>query len=260
MTTSREHRTVAITANRLAYFLSRYWLLLLTLLLGLWVGLPWLAPVFMKLGWTGMGNAIYLLYAPQCHQFPQRSFFLFGAKPMYSLSEIQAAWQQTNNPLLLRQFTGNPAMGWKVAWSDRMVAMYTSIPLFGLLYWPFRRRLRSLPLWAFALLLLPMAIDGGSHTVSDLAGIGNGFRDSNAWLAALTDQAFPATFYAGDALGSFNSWMRLLTGLLFGLGVVWLVYPSLYRAFNDTARQIEDKFRQADLPVSSTPLSPKEQP
>ncbi len=261
MNSPQAKRTGAITANRLAYFLSRYWLVLLTLLLGLWVGLPWLAPVFMKLGWTSAGNAIYLLYAPQCHQLPQRSFFLFGQKTMYSLGEIQAAWQDTNNPLLLRQFTGNPVMGWKVAWSDRMVAMYTSIALFGLLYWPFRYRLRSLPLWVFALLLLPMIIDGSTHAISDVtAGIGSGFRDTNAWLVTLTNNVFPATFYAGDALGSFNSWMRWLTGLLFGLGVVWLAYPFLHRSFNETAQQIENNFRQADLPLTSTPFSSKEYP
>lgn len=261
MNSPQTKRTGAITANRLVYFLSRYWLLLLTLLLGLWVGLPWLAPIFMKLGWTSAGNAVYLLYAPQCHQLPQRSFFLFGPETMYSLGEVQAAWQNTNNPLLLRQFTGSPALGWKVAWSDRMVAMYTSIVFFGWLYWPFRRRLRSLPLWAFALLLLPMVVDGGTHALSDVtSGIGSGFRDSNAWLVTLTNHVFPATFYAGDAWGSFNSWMRWLTGLLFGLGVVWLAYPFLHRSFNETAQQIEDKFRRADLPLTSPPFSSKESP
>jgi uncharacterized membrane protein len=245
--------------DRLTYFLSRYWLPLLLLLFGIWVGLPWLAPVFMKLGWTGAGNAIYLLYAPQCHQLPQRSFFLFGTKPMYSLSEIQRVWQNTSNPLLLRQFTGNPEMGWKVAWSDRMVAMYTSLFLFALLYWPLRPRLKPLPLWAFILLLLPMAVDGFSHMISDFTGgIGGGFRDNNAWLATLTNHVFSATFYAGDGLGSFNSWMRLLTGLFFGLGAVWFVCPHLHRAFSETALQIETKLRQADLPLSPASFSSKE--
>lgn len=36
--------------NHLAYWLSRRWLLILIVTLGVWVGLPWLAPVFMKLG------------------------------------------------------------------------------------------------------------------------------------------------------------------------------------------------------------------
>lgn len=77
-----------------------------------------------------------------------------------------------------------------------------------------------------------MAIDGGSHYISDIiGGIGGGFRDSNLWLAALTGNAFTATFYAGDALGSFNSVMRLITGILFGLGIVWFFFPRLQRGF-----------------------------
>jgi len=124
------------------------------------------------------------------------------------------------DPAVLRQFIGTPDMGWKVAWSDRMVSMYTTIPLSALLYAaPHRgKRLRPLPLWGFALLALPLVIDGGTHMISDLAGIGQGFRYTNDWLAALTGNVFPQTFYAGDALGSFNSWMRLITGVLFGLG------------------------------------------
>jgi len=201
----------------------------------------------MRAGWTGAADAIYLAYTTQCHQLPQRSFFLFGPQATYSLDEIQAAWRDTDNPLILRQFVGNPQMGFKVAWSDRMVSMYTSILVGGWLCWPFRQRLKPLSLWAFALLIMPMGIDGGAHFLSDLAGIGQGFRDSNAWLAALSNHAFPATFYAGDALGSFNSWMRLVTGVLFGAGVVWLAYPYLESAFADMTRQIEDKFRRAGL-------------
>ena len=58
--------------------------------------------------------------------------------------------------------------------------------------------------------------------LSNFAGIGQGFRDSNQWLAVLTNHLLPITFYAGDALGSFNSWARFVTGILAGLGIVWL--------------------------------------
>jgi hypothetical protein len=72
-----------------------------------------------------------------------------------------------------------------------------------------------------------MAVDGASHFVSDAAGIGQGFRDSNLWLATLTHQLLPAGFYAGDAWGSLNSIMRLVTGILFGFGIVWFTYPYI---------------------------------
>ena len=68
-----------------------------------------------------------------------------------------------------------------------------------------------------------------THTVSDCAGIGQGFRDTNAWLAAITNNSFHASFYAGDALGSFNSMMRFLTGVLAGLGMVWLSFPYIFK-------------------------------
>ncbi|MEK6573905.1 MAG: DUF2085 domain-containing protein [Chloroflexota bacterium] len=248
-TSSNRERSSAATANRLVYRFSRHWLLIFNLLWGVFIGLPWLAPVFMNIGWTGAGRAIYVIYSTQCHQLPQRSFFLFGEKPMYSLSEVQAAWQNTNNPVILRQFLGNPQTGWKVAWSDRMVSMYGGIAIAGLLFGLFRKRLRPLPIWAFALFILPMAVDGGTHLISDVAGIGSGFRDSNAWLATLTGNLFPQTFYAGDALGSFNSWMRLMTGVLFGIGAVWLAYPYLQEAFTETADSIRAKFQKAGLAV-----------
>ena len=244
--TQREQSPAAM-ANRLVYQLGRHWLLVFTVLWGLYVGLPWLAPVFMQIGWTGAGKAIYAVYSTQCHQLPQRSYFLFGEKTTYTLVEVKAAWQNTNNPAILRQFIGNPRLGWKVAWSDRMVSMYTSIFVAGLVFWPVRRRVKPISIWMFILLAMPMVIDGGTHMISDLAGIGNGFRDSNAWLAALTGNRLPVTFYAGDGFCSFNSWMRLITGVLFGIGVVWLAYPYIEEAFAEATREIESKFQKAGL-------------
>ena len=132
--------------KRIVLAFARHWLLFVNLLIAVWVGLPWLAPVFMYWGWTRAAKAIYLLYSFQCHQLPERSFFLFGKQAMYSLSEIQAAWQQTNDPFILRQFIGTPEMGWKVAWSDRMVSMYTSILPAGLLYGLVRKQIKALVL------------------------------------------------------------------------------------------------------------------
>jgi uncharacterized membrane protein len=225
--------------KRIVLGLARHWLLFVNLLIAIWVGLPWLAPVFMHWGLNSAANAIYLIYSFQCHQLPERSFFLFGRQAMYSLTEIQATWQQTNDPFILRQFIGNAEMGWKVAWSDRMVSMYTSILLGGLLYGLVRKQWKPISLGTFALLLLPMIIDGGTHALSDLAGIEQGFRETNIWLQILTNNAFPVTFYQGDALGSFNSWMRLITGVLVGIALVGLAFPYINDAFADTARRSE---------------------
>lgn len=228
--------TNSSAVERQTGFLSRNWFWVFSLILGVYVGLPFLAPVFMHFGWSSPGRVIYFIYSWLCHQLPERSFFLFGPKFTYSLAEVQAAWQNTLNPLILRQFIGNTEIGWKVAWSDRMVSMFSSTWLLGLLWWPLRRRLKSLPWWGLILFLLPMAIDGTTHFISDLAGIEQGFRDSNAWLAALTQYAFPASFYAGQAWGSFNSLARLFTGISFGVGVVWFGFPYLDEAFSEKAQ------------------------
>lgn len=210
---------------------TKHWLAIFLLVFGLWVGMPWLAPVLMQLELNEAGRAIYFVYSLFCHQLPERSFFLFGPQTMYSLSDIQAAWQDTVNPMVLRRFVGNDAMGWKVAWSDRMVSFYTSIWLAGFAWLPLRRMIKPLSWRRLALLLLPMAFDGGTHMLSDLAGVGQGFRDSNLWLAAVTGNSLPVAFYAGDALGSFNSWTRLSTGVLAGLGIIWFTFPQVEAAF-----------------------------
>lgn len=243
----RRNKAGAVIANRAVYWLSRNWLLVFGLAWGLLIGLPWLAPVFMKLGWIGAGKAIYLLYALECHQLPERSYFLFGPKMTYSLAEIQAVWQPTNNPLILRQFLGNEQMGWKVAWCERTTWWYGSIWISALTYRFIYRRLPTLTFRAFILSALPMALDGGTHFISDLMEFGNGFRDNNAWLATLTNYMFPSTFYAGDVFGSFNLWMRMITGILLGLTVVWFVFPQLEAAMNDVTQRIKLKFQKAGL-------------
>ena len=109
----------------------------------------------------------------------QRSFFLFGPKgfQMYNLSQlpIDISGLNTGQQMLaLRQYVGGEGIGWKVAWSDRMVYMYTTPLLIAIAYvWLRRQReVQPLSLLSFMLLLLPMAIDGGTHWLSDLAGIG----------------------------------------------------------------------------------------
>lgn len=195
-----------------------------------WVSLPWVAPLLMEWGWELPAKGLYWFYSFQCHQLPQRSFFLFGSAPMHGLSGLASAGVDISDPWALRQFVGNSAMGYKVAWSDRIVSMHTSLPLMALVWWPMRRRLRPLPWWGFVLFLLPMALDGGSHFISDFAGLGHGFRYTNQSLANLTASELPTWFYVGNGLGSFNSWMRLLSGILFGVGCIWALLPRLVAA------------------------------
>ncbi len=252
-------------ADRLMLGWSRHWLLVAGLGLGLWVLLPWLAPVLMVAGLEGGADLIYKIYSVQCHQLPERSYFLFGSQLMYSMDDINAVWPYPNY-FQLRQFVGTPEMGYKVAWSDRMVSFYT--PLFiGTLFLALARwrsgkgaatggaalGWRPLPIVWWLLALAPIFIDGVTHLMSDAISFGSGFRYTNAWLATLTGGAFAPTFYAGDAIGSFNWWMRLLTGLLAGFAMVWLFYPHLENGFVEIRQSLEIKLHQgqpADVELS----------
>jgi uncharacterized membrane protein len=218
-----------------------------SILFGLFVGLPFLAPIWMSLGWQFPARIIYSIYSFLCHQLPQRSYFLFGSQLSYSLAEINTVWPNISDFQVLRQFIGTTEMGWKVAWSDRMVSMYTSILVFGWLWYVLRKWSRPLSWQGLLLFMLPMALDGSTHMVSDLAGIGNGFRDTNLWLETLTRSTFPASFYAGDAWGSFNSMMRILTGIVFGLGVAWFCFPYLNAYFEGYKQLIKNKFEATGI-------------
>jgi len=237
-------------SERFVYWLSQHWLLMFCILWGVFVILPWVAPLLMQIGATGPANAIYFVYQFFCHQLPERSFFLLGPQPMYSLQQIGTV-VPTADPYVLREFVGNADFGWKVAYSDRMVSMYTGFWLAAIGFAFVRNRLRPLPLWGYFLLILPMAIDGTTHFISDLSGIDQGFRQTNEWLAQLTGGAFPASFYVGNALGSFNSLMRLLSGALFGLASVWLAFPYAEAAFFEVREELEAKFKRLGIQVKA---------
>lgn len=233
-------------SDRFLLWLSRHWLLAFNIVWGAFVIGPWLAPIFMQLGVSGPANGIYWFYQFFCHQLPERSYFLFGSQPMYSLQQVQSVFPATD-PSILRQFVGNADFGWKVAYSDRMVAMYTTFWFASIGFAFLRRRVSPLPIWGYILMLLPMAIDGGTHFLSDLqagANFGSGFRDANIWLVQLTNNAFPASFYAGDGLGSFNSIMRILTGVLFGIASVWLAFPYAEAAFAEAREELDYRLKK----------------
>src|SRR5258706_6826235 len=199
------------TARRVSYGLLRlldHWVLIFVVCFGVLLLLPFLAPVFMHAGWDGPAQLIYAIYSTQCHQMAQRSFFLFGPQPMYNIAQlpVPSTGNGATDMLALRAFIGNADLGWKVAWSDRMVYMYGGVWLtaavFGFLR--HRRTIRPLNLWRFALLLLPMVVDGGTHWGGGvMGGMAGGFRYDNTWLARLTGNILPTWFYVGDALGSF---------------------------------------------------------
>jgi uncharacterized membrane protein len=236
-------RDLMIATDRLILALARHWLLVVSTLLGLYIGLAVLAPILMATGLTGPGRAIYLFFAPQCHQLPQRSYYLFsqaGGIQTYSLDQVLTWGADPNN---LRAFVGNPEIGFKMGIAHRLTAIHTALFVGGLLWGLVGRRLPRLSTLGYLLLILPMALDGGSHIFSEITRLG--FRENNAWAVWLTGSFFPSTFYVGTAVGTLNWLLRTLTGSLFGLATIWFAFPYLSEGFDDLRRQLEPKLRKA---------------
>ena len=236
-----------LAVDQFALGLARHWLLFVNVFFGVLVLAPFLAPLLMRIGATDAAQVVYGIYGLVCHQLPERSLFLFGAKPMYSLDEIKVVWQ-LDGFSGLRQFVGNPEFGYKVAWSDRMIPFYGSIWVGAMLFAALRSRVKALaPLVWFAVGIAPVSLDGVTHLLNDaLAGTSSaGFRDTNAWLVFLTGNAWPSSFYVGDALGSFNSDLRWITGILFGITTVWFIFPMIENAMREVQNQAGAQMQHA---------------
>ncbi|GAB4515552.1 MAG: hypothetical protein Kow0047_27500 [Anaerolineae bacterium] len=193
----------AARIDRAVYWLAGHWLALINGIVGLFVGLAMAAPILMHVGWAGPARVLYWAYLPTCHQLPERSFFLFGERWVYSVEELEARGMATGLMLWQRRwFYGNDLAGYKIAICERDVAIYGSIVIAGLLYGLVRRwgQPKPLPVKIYLLFLVPIALDGMTQLV--------GLRESTWWL-------------------------RVVTGALFGAASVWFGYPFVDRAMDD---------------------------
>jgi uncharacterized membrane protein len=217
---SRTQRRIVVLADRFVFWLSKHWLAVFNALAFLYVGLPVLTPVLMAIGVEGPARIIYLIYDPLCNQLPQRSWFLFGPQLSYTLPEL-APWIG-DNPLA-SSFVGNAAVGYKMALCQRCMSIHGAIFVFGLLYALGRRHVRPLPIWAYIVFgLLPMAVDGGFQFLSYAIPL---------ILPSLSIVPYETTPF-----------MRMLTGVLFGLATVWLAYPYVQEAMDEFRESLQQRF------------------
>ena len=237
-------RSVVLGLQWLIWQLVRYWYTAALLLAFIILGLAFLAPALMAADQPDAARVVYGWLAPHDHQLPQRSYFLFGRQGLvrtYSLEQL-LAWDA--QPYNLRAFVGNADIGFKMGMNHRMVAAFVAIFGGGLVWGLAHQRPRLGPV-LFLLLTLPLLIDGFSHRFSEMGG--TGYRADNAWAATLTGHAFPDSFYRSDAIGSLNWLLRTVTGLAFGLGLVWFLFTYLSLRFYTVRLKLEPKLRRAGV-------------
>ena len=206
---------IARVASAFVLGIARHWLAIFNVAWGTYVLLPFLAPVLMNVGLVAPARVIYAVYSIMCHQLPDHSYFLFGPEAAPNELALEAGGMAAGlGPLAQRQFVGNELLGFKVAICQRDVAIYGAVLAAGLLFALVRSRLPTLSLRWYLLLLIPMALDGGTQLF--------GWREST-WL------------------------LRTLTGALFGAASVWLAYPYIDEAMQDVVET--EAQRQSAAPV-----------
>lgn len=233
-------RRFALGVNRAILSFTRHWLLVFNLMVFLFVGLPFLAPVLMKTGATGPARAIYRVYSPLCHQLAFRSWFLFGEQAAYpravaglpGTSYGAATGLNENDYLAAKRFVGDEQLGYKVAFCERDIAIYVGILAAGMGFALVRRRLRppSMPVWVLVG-IVPLALDGVSQLVSAFPGYPFGVRESTPLL-------------------------RTVTGLLFGISCVWLAYPHAEEAMAEARGELVTKLSGRENEAQSAPAEP----
>ena len=233
-------------------------------MVGIYVGLPILAPILMNAGLETPGRVIYTLYRPMCHQMASRSFFIGGEQIAYPrplagaegltpidayIPDIPEFENYSGDPTDLgtflgpaRAFLGNEQMGYKMALCERDIAIYGFVLVGGLLFWGLHRRIdiKPLSIWAFMMIGLgPIGLDGFTQLFAymfavDVPGtVGEVFNTLH--------QAFP--------LRESPPLLRTFTGALFGLMLAWLAYPRIAEGMEETRQTLEEKLgRIGELP------------
>jgi len=213
--------------DRFSLKLSKLYIWIIAFFLTLYVGLPFLAPVFLKNGYEFPAKVIYTIYKPLCHQLAFRSWFLFGEQPFYprelaGIKRVSSYEKITNSSDInireAQRFIGNDALGYKVALCERDIAIYASMLLFVIAFLISGRRIKSLP-WYFWIIigLVPIAFDG----VSQLPGLSTNFP---SWI-----------------LRESTPLLRTITGTLFGFSTAWYLFPLIEESMNETRIVLEEK-------------------
>ena len=225
-------------ADRAMSWISNHYLAIMNLVMLLYVGLPFLAPILMKSGATAPARVLYTIYSPLCHQFGFRSFFLYGEQPFYPLKEagvnvvdFESATGITGlhdpndiSRLEARRYVGNETVGYKVALCERDVAIYAAILFFGLLFSLTGRRFPQLH-WSLWILigLGPIGLDGFSQLFAQFEW---------SFLASILPYRESTPF------------LRVLTGFLFGFMTAWFAYPNIEESMQETRQFFIKKFAQ----------------
>ncbi len=216
--------------NRASLYFAEHWLLAVNIISGVFAGLPYLSPVLAYYGFDGAANIIFRAYRVTCHQLPSRSYFILGHQ---------------------------------AALCHRCTAIWGVFFLAGVLYRLVRHRLKSMPFHWWVLALIPAGLDGGTQLVGPLYQALppwwlTGFsivvwvsltaimytHNVKQWQYYLFVLCFPLGMMYVHLTGPrLSNWeLRTVTGSIWGLANVWLMFPMLEESFQEVREEMARRF------------------
>ena len=156
-------RVMNNTGRVVGNFLIQYWAIMITSALGILVFAALSVPFLSYFGLDGISKQIFYTLHLVCAQIPSHSFYIFGHQ---------------------------------LGMCERNFSIYASMFIGSLIFVLSKKRIPGIPWWIWALMILPIAIDGTTQMF--------GLREST-WE------------------------LRVLTGTLFGLANVWFALPLIQK-------------------------------
>lgn len=228
--------------DRFSMWFSRHYLLIFNVFVLIYVGLPFLAPVFLKVGAVTPATVIYRLYSGLCHQLSYRSWFLFGEQPVYPreaagidglLTFHEATGLDEHGLIDARNFLGTDFIGYKIALCQRDLAIYGAIIFFGVIFGLTGRKIKPLPFLVWILIgILPIGFDGGSQLLGQ--------------ILAEPALEFLQPYFGFISFRESTPFLRTLTGFLFGFSTAWFGYPLVEETMQDARRLLATKFARLE--------------
>jgi uncharacterized membrane protein len=256
-----------VRVNRGLLWFSKRWLLIITIILGVYSSFTIITPLMMIVGLEGPARVLYTLYAPFCHQFGFRSFFLGGEQTVYPRAVAGTDLVPFEN------YVANDPQ-YLALWASYYERMHGGQPPAAP---PTEAELAATftPWMQFAAKDFFGNEQMGYKTTlceRDVAIYGAMFIGSLIYMhPAVRRRLRPAPLYLYFILGilpiaidglsqllsypPFELWLpretlpsfRVLTGALFGLMNVWLAFPYINVSMMETRMNIETKLRNAGL-------------
>ena len=213
------------TRSSTSRWFADHWVLAFNTFFIVFAALPILAPILLANGYASIAGLIYRAYGFTCHQMPSHSDFIAG---------------------------------YQVAICQRCNAIHIMLAVGGIIY--AIRFLRPFPLsfrW-YLLFMIPIGIDGSTAFVSEVtrfipiyplwiigliiivpASIVLQRKKSMPWQMYLFFAAGPISLLLVQTVGPYESnwWMRTITGSIYALGTIWLIYPMLEDSYRPAGQE-----------------------